>query len=74
MRRRVAFRRVAADPQWLTTTLPNRQADGTAIPVGTRVWYYPNGGTMLVGQAADDAANAFQAAKDDEANYAAGCG
>ena len=62
------------DPYWMTTKHPSTHHDGTRIPIGTRVWYYPNTRTMLFGQAAEVAANAFQAAKDDEAAYVNGCG
>ena len=64
--------RYSRDPYWTTARFDSKAADGTAVSKGTRIFYYPATKRVLVGEAAEQAAREFEAARFDEAQYNGG--
>lgn len=54
------------DPRWIVARFPGRDINGREFKKGERVFYYPNGKTIVSGDAAETAARDFAAARDDE--------
>ena len=58
------------DPYWTVARFPSTCAKtGAQIRKGERIYYYPRTRTVLVGDAAEQAARELEAAKADEEAY-----
>lgn len=57
----------ASDPHWITARFAGTDTNGRAFAKGERVFYYPNGRTIVSGPAAEQASREFAAAAADEA-------
>lgn len=62
--------RYSGDPRWIYAKYAGRDADGNPIRPGDRVFYFPRTRTIYTGAKAEQAARDFQAAAEDEDNYA----
>lgn len=57
------------DPYWTIARFDSPMPDGTRIKKGERIFYYPKTKKVLAGEAAEQAARDFEAARFDEAQY-----
>lgn len=54
------------DPYWTTAKFDSTSRDGQPVRKGDRIFYYPKGRVVLVGEAAEQASRDFEAARFDE--------
>ena len=54
-----------SDPRWIVAKFDS-MSNGTMVRKGTKCWYYPATKTILTGEAAEQAALDFYAARSDE--------
>lgn len=60
------------DPYWVTAKFNGKDAEGTPIKRGERIFYFPNSKKAYVGEAAERASARFEAEKADEQQYGGG--
>lgn len=57
------------DPRWITAKFASKDRNGLFFAKGERVFYYPLTKTVLAGEAAEQAARDFEAARSDEEGF-----